>query len=135
MSFLVLEENAGEPPADLFPATYDEYVPSGLPGGRAPHLWLDADRVMGSSLFDRFGRYFTLLRLPGAPADTARLEAAARKAGVPLTVLDVAEPRALELYQCKLALIRPDQHIAWRGDELPHDVDALIATVIGRATI
>ena len=53
---------------------------------------------------------------------------------MPLTVLDVAQPRAPELYQRKLALIRPDQHIAWRGDELPHDVDALIATVVGRAT-
>jgi hypothetical protein len=31
----------GAPPPDIFPQTYDEYVPSGLPGGRAPHLWLD----------------------------------------------------------------------------------------------
>jgi 2-polyprenyl-6-methoxyphenol hydroxylase-like FAD-dependent oxidoreductase len=31
----------GEPPPDIFPESYDEYVPSGLPGGRAPHLWLD----------------------------------------------------------------------------------------------
>ena len=120
----------GPPPADEL----ERYMASSVPGGRAPHLWLDDKRSSGSSLFDRFGRYFTLLRLPGAPADTARLEAAARKAGVPLTVLDVAEPRALELYRRKLTLIRPDQHIAWRGDELPHDVDRLIATVVGRAT-
>jgi hypothetical protein len=120
----------GPPPADELEC----YTPSSVPGGRAPHLWLDGKRSSGSSLFDRLGLYFTLLRLPGAPADTARLEAAARKAAVPLTVVDVAEPRALELYQRKLTLIRPDQHIAWRGDELPHDVDALIATVAGRAT-
>jgi hypothetical protein len=119
----------GPPPADGL----KRYSPSSVPGGRAPHLWLDDSRSAGSSLFDRLGLYFTLLRLPGAPADTARLEAAAHKAGVPLTVLDVAQPRAPELYQRKLTLIRPDQHIAWRGDELPHDVDALVATVVGRA--
>ena len=119
----------GPPPADEL----ERYSPSSVPGGRAPHLWLDDKRSRGSSLFDRLGLYFTLLRLPGAPSDTARLEAAARKASVPLTVLDVAQPQALELYQRKLTLIRPDQHIAWRGDELPHDVDALIATVVGRA--
>ena len=52
----------GNPPADVFPDTYDVYTPSGVPGGRAPHLWLDDRRVMGSSLFDRFGKGFTLLR-------------------------------------------------------------------------
>lgn len=119
----------GPPPADGL----ERYAPSSAPGGRAPHLWLDDKRSAGSSLFDRLGLYFTLVRLPGAPPDTTRLEAAARKAGVPLTVLDVTEPRAPELYQRTLTLIRPDQHIAWRGDELPYDVDALIATVVGRA--
>lgn len=121
----------GPPPAN----EPERYTPSSVPGGRAPHLWLDDSRSAGSSLFDRLGLYFTLLRLPGAPSDTARLEAAARKAGVPLTVLDVVQPQASELYLRKLTLIRPDQHIAWRGDELPHDVDALVATVVGRASM
>jgi hypothetical protein len=68
----------------------------------------------------------------GADVDVAPLQAAARRAGVPLEVLDVAQPQASELYPRRLALIRPDQHIAWRGDELPRDVDRLIATVVGR---
>jgi 2-polyprenyl-6-methoxyphenol hydroxylase-like FAD-dependent oxidoreductase len=118
------------PPADEL----ERYIPSSVPGGRTPHLWLDHKRLAGSSLFDRLGLYFTLLRLPGAQLNTTGLEAAARKAGLPLTVLDVGESQALELYKRKLTLIRPDQHIAWRGDELPHDMDALIATVVGRAT-
>jgi hypothetical protein len=120
----------GPPPTDGL----ERYTPSSVPGGRAPHLWLDDSHSPGTSLFDRLGLYFTLLRLPGAPPDTARLGAAARKAGVPLVVLDVAQPQAAELYMRKLTLIRPDQHIAWRGDELPPDVDALIATVVGRAS-
>ena len=110
------------------PMSSRRYMPSSVPGGRAPHLWLDDTRGPGSSLFDRLGRYFTLLRF-GDDADEPRaLEDAARRAGMPL---DGRRRRASaglrELYQCKLALIRPDQHIAWRGDELPHDVDALIA--------
>ena len=71
----------GNPPEDVFPETYDEYVPSGLPGGRAPHLWLDAERVMGSSLYDRFGKGFTLLRLNGSALATDAFEHAAAADG------------------------------------------------------
>jgi hypothetical protein len=120
----------GEPPADVFPETYDEYLPNGLPGGRAPHLWLDDFRGMGSSLFDRFGRGFTLLRFDAA-TDTAPLERAAAARGIPLKVLEVTLPEGRELYGRDLALIRPDQYIAWRGDLLPGDVDALLARATG----
>jgi hypothetical protein len=118
----------GAPPPD----EKERYVPSDVPGGRAPHLWLDDRRGAGSSLFDRLGTFFTLLRFAGASQDTARIEAAARRAGVPLDVLDIDHPQARDLYQGKLVLIRPDQHIAWRGDDLPQDVDRLLATVVGR---
>jgi hypothetical protein len=50
---------------------------------------------------------------------------------LPLTILDVALPQARDLYGRGLALIRPDQYIAWRGDGLPDDVDALLARVTG----
>jgi hypothetical protein len=102
-----------------------------LPGGRAPHLWLDDRRQMGNSLFDHFGRGFTLLRFDRAAADGAALERAAAARGIPLTILDVALPEGQQLYDRKLALIRPDQYIAWRGDRLPDDLDALLARVTG----
>jgi hypothetical protein len=38
-------------------------------------------------------------------------------------------PEARALYGCDLALIRPDQYIAWRGDRLPGDPNALLARV------
>ena len=121
----------GEPPPDQFPETYDEYVPSGLPGGRAPHVWLDDVRGMGSSLFDKLGRGFTLLRFNSRSADTTTLERAAAARGIPLSILDVTLPEARELYGRDLALVRPDQYIAWRGDQLPNDLDALLACVTG----
>jgi 2-polyprenyl-6-methoxyphenol hydroxylase-like FAD-dependent oxidoreductase len=120
----------GEPPPDVFPDTYDEYTPNGLPGGRAPHLWLDNIREMGSSLYDKLGRGFTLLRLDPSQ-DTGALERAAAVRGIPLSVLNVTLPEAHVLYGRNLALIRPDHYIAWRGDRLPDDLDALLARVTG----
>jgi hypothetical protein len=110
------------PPAD----DPTHYLPSACPGGRAPHLFLP-DR---SSLFDHFGTGFTLLRLHGAE-DASRLAAAARARAVPFTVFDVAPDDGRDLYGCDLALVRPDQHVAWRGNSLPKDCDALIARVTG----
>jgi hypothetical protein len=121
----------GNPPEDVFPATYDEYAPSGIPGGRAPHLWLDDKREMGGSLYDRFGHGFTLLRLNGSKADTSAFTHVAEQRGVPLTTLDVPLKEARELYGRDLILVRPDRYIAWRGDSVPQDVDAVFATVTG----
>ena len=71
----IVAEN-GAPPADDF----INYTPSSVPGGRAPHFWLDDGRGFGSSLFDRLGTGFTLLRLGGkAPDGSALAQAAARR--------------------------------------------------------
>ena len=103
------------------------YVPTGRPGGLAPHAWLRD----GASLYDRLGPGFTLLRL-GA-ADTTPLEDAAATAGVPLAVVDPGDPALSGLYGATLALVRPDQHVAWRGDRLPDDPAALVDLVRGEA--
>ena len=121
----------GKAPADVFPDTYDEYVPSGQPGGRAPHLWLDGERRTGGSLYDRLGKWFTLLRLGGFAGEATAFEDAARQRGIPLVTLDVARPEASELYGRNLVLVRPDRYIAWRGDRLPDDVGAVLAIVTG----
>ncbi len=86
---------------------------------------------MGGSLYDKFGRGFTLLRFNPVAAETAALERAAVARGVPFKVFDVALPEGRALYGSDLALIRPDQYIAWRGDRLPGDLDALFARVTG----
>jgi uncharacterized membrane protein YphA (DoxX/SURF4 family) len=39
-----------------------QYIPTGQPGGRAPHSWFGAGRGIGESLYDRLGNGFTLLR-------------------------------------------------------------------------
>ena len=68
------------------------YTPTSIPGGRAPHFWLDTKRTYGSSLYDQLGTGFTLLRLgPHAPDAAAIIEAAAHRS-IPLKVLDVPTP-------------------------------------------
>jgi len=119
--------NDGPPPQE----NLDEYFPSGEPGGRAPHLWLDDRHEHGSSLFDRLGLWFTLLRINDESIDPGPLLLAAEVRGIPLEVLDISIPEADALYGRRLVLIRPDQYIAWRGDTLPSDPDALLAQVTG----
>jgi 2-polyprenyl-6-methoxyphenol hydroxylase-like FAD-dependent oxidoreductase len=101
------------------------YVPTACPGGRPPHLWLDDAR----SLFDAFGFEWTLLRL--GKADGAGFERAARAFGLDLTVLDVRSDEAHELYGAELALIRPDQVVAWRGDD-DGAAESVLARLNGR---
>ena len=94
------------------PDAANTYIATACPGGRAPHLWL-AD---GRSLYDTFGFEFTLLRLGPAPASAEPFVAAASASALPLSVVDVGSEEARDLYQADLALIRPDQIVAWRGN-------------------
>ena len=121
----IVVSDGSAPPAEH----YMLYVPSAHPGCLAPHLWL-AD---GSSLYDHFGQGFTLLVTEGerALADAFAAEAAQRR--MPLKVLAPGDSRLRGRYEARFALVRPDQHVAWRGDVLPSDAGALLATVSGGA--
>ena len=104
-----------------------DYVPAAIPGCLAPHRWLD-----DTSLYDLFGVGFTLLVLSqGHGDDVANARADAKRAGTPLTVVELDNPTLLALYQQPLALIRPDQHVAWRGASWP--VGGMLEIVTGRA--
>ncbi|MCX0247539.1 FAD-dependent monooxygenase [Streptomyces drozdowiczii] len=100
-------------------------------GARLPHLFL-AD---GRSLYDVLGAGLTLLALT-EDAPVAAVEEAARLRGVPLGVVRLPEPLAAG-YAAKLGarlvLVRPDQVVAWLGDEAPEDAVSLIDTVGGGA--
>ncbi len=106
------------------------YIPSSRPGALAPHAWLHD----GSSLYDHFGAGFTLLASKDAPSEAIeQVRLHAKNAGVPLKVIQPNEPAIPELYPTRFTLIRPDQHIAWRGDAWPHVSNNLMEHVTGRA--
>ncbi len=115
---LIIVADGTEPPPDAA----NLYVPSACPGGRAPHLWLSGEQ----SLYDRFGFEWTLLRLSRA-AEGQQIAAAAAKLGLELKIVDLWRDDAHDLYQADLALIRPDQFVAWRGNS-----DEAGAEIIGR---
>jgi hypothetical protein len=117
----------GAPPPDQF-ATY---TPSAVPGGRAPHAWIGTGRGIGDSLYDRLGRGFTLLRFGAAAPDAGAFAAATHELGIPFTQLDIADDDSRALYGRDLVLIRPDQHVAWRGNAMPADAGALLRRLTG----
>lgn len=119
---IILGDNTVPPPDQM-----NDYIPSATPGGRAPHFWL-AD---GSSLYDHFGFEFSLLRLGAKAQDAAPFVKAAAARGLPLTIIDLPQDALRDLYQADLALIRPDQIVAWRGERAPDDASKVLAAVTG----
>jgi 2-polyprenyl-6-methoxyphenol hydroxylase-like FAD-dependent oxidoreductase len=105
----IIEAESGPPPDHDSQA----YRPSARPGRLAPHAWLED----GRSLYDLFGEGFALVVAPDAePAEVARAEREARELGIPLTVVRPAGAPVRQLYEAALTLVRPDQHVAWRGE-------------------
>lgn len=96
-------------------ATHDSarYQPTSRPGCLAPHVWRDD----GTSLYDGFGPDFTLVCRTDADHDSV-VEALseADAVGLTLTILKLCEGEAEDRYPSRLTLIRPDQHVAWRGE-------------------
>jgi 2-polyprenyl-6-methoxyphenol hydroxylase-like FAD-dependent oxidoreductase len=107
-------------------ANAGQYEPSSGPGCLAPHLWLST----GSSLYDSFGTGFTLLAWqPDEAREAARQ---AREFGIPLVVVALPENATRALYPAQLTLVRPDQHVCWRGDVWDNQV---LAKVTGKAML
>jgi hypothetical protein len=119
----IIVQDGSKPPPDHFML----YTPSAHPGCLAPHLWL-AD---GSSLYDHFGDGFTLLVASGDLRDADEFGAAAASRNVPLKILRPLDDRLLDRYEARFALIRPDQHVAWRGNKLPADISKLLDCLTG----
>ena len=123
---IIVSDGTPPPADDLF-----DYRPSGVPGGRAPHVWTGQGRDIGDSLFDSFGPGFTVLRLgprpPKADAPARRL----RQRNVPVRAVDVPSPVARDLYERDIVVVRPDQHVAWRGNADPPDAADVVAQMTG----
>jgi 2-polyprenyl-6-methoxyphenol hydroxylase-like FAD-dependent oxidoreductase len=106
------------------------YVPTTFPGVRLPSVLLRD----GTPIYDRLGRSLTLLCIDVRPS--AALIAAAAKRGAPLELLRIDQPELVAVYGRRLLLVRPDQHIAWRGEACDdaREADAIIAHVLGFET-
>ena len=119
---ICVPDGTPEPPDD-----FREYVPTTWPGARAPHAWL-AD---GRSTLDLFGRGFVLLRFGDSSSEVAAaIESAFALRKVPLEIVSLDDVAIRQLYECPLVLVRPDGHVAWRGEDAK-DTLAIVDTVRG----
>ncbi len=118
---IIWEESGG--PEHLF----REYLPTTWPGARLPHVWLEGHVAMQ----DRIGQGYTLLRLGGSRENTSALERSFKSYGAPLEILDIADDAARDVYGFDLILLRPDLHIAWRGQRAPTAPRELAALATG----
>lgn len=95
------------------------------PGARLPHVFLSD----GEPIHDRLGLFFTLVVLDDT--DTTTIEKAAGALAIPLELLRLDRPDLRSIYERNLILVRPDQHVAWRGDSPPDDCRKLLSLVCG----
>jgi hypothetical protein len=56
---------------------------------------------------------------------------AAEDSAVPLMVLEINDKPVRDLYDRDFVLVRPDQHITWRGNRVPADMRGLWRRVTG----
>lgn len=110
------------PPVDQANA----YTPTACPGGRAPHIWLDET----VSLYDQFGFEWTLLCLGESAGEAKKFASAAMLFGLPLKTLELRDKAVRDLYESDLVLIRPDQIVAWRGNDASQ-VPGILRSILG----
>jgi 2-polyprenyl-6-methoxyphenol hydroxylase-like FAD-dependent oxidoreductase len=106
---------------------FRDYIPTSWTGARLPHVWLDGQVAVQ----DIIGSGYSILKLGGCSADTSPLEDAMAHFNAPTQVITIADDVARDIYQRDLILLRPDMHVAWRGNALPEDVTKLAVIVTG----
>lgn len=109
----------------------EKYQPFAAPGHRAP-MHRDDE---GVALYDRFGPEYTLLDLSTSAETGTVLAGQLAAAGLPVQHLRLKDARLISLYEADHVLIRPDQHVAWRGREGSEaDAHAISEAITQRVT-
>ena len=61
--------------------------------------------------------------------NTSSLTTMAKQVGLPLEVVNMNEPKVREIYERDFVLVRPDGHVAWRGNLVPDNSSAILNKV------
>jgi 2-polyprenyl-6-methoxyphenol hydroxylase-like FAD-dependent oxidoreductase len=115
--------DGSEPPED----SMVDYVQTSRPGHRAPHAWVGE----GLSTLDLFGDGFTIIHSGGGIGPGAALQESASRRNIPIRIASHSDDEVRELYPKNFTLIRPDGHVAWRGDAFEQTPDAVLDIVTG----
>lgn len=123
---VIVPDGAPEPPDDP-----SQVVPSTWPGSRAPHAWTGANTSMkAETTLDWFGRDYVLLEQQAGSG--AAMREAISRLGAPVRSQTLDGAQLGNLFERRFVLVRPDGHVAWRGDAMPADLDRIAARVTGR---
>lgn len=101
------------------------YTPSTRPGARLPHVFLEN----GRAVYDLLGKWFAVVATNGS--DCSAFATAAEKLGMPLEIVSLADKNASAVYGDRVLLVRPDHHVAWRGNTAPADAEAILRQALG----
>lgn len=119
---IICQDGSPTPPDEI--ATYTQ---TARPGSRAPHAWISE----GRSTLDLFGDGYKLLCFGGEMTDVSEMSTAAALSRVPLDVIHIRDSEIARLYKMKFVLVRPDGHVAWRGNTIPPECGRIIEIVRG----
>lgn len=127
-SVIISDAEDGQEP-DWSPS---RYIPTTFPGSRAPHVFLND----GTPIFDLFHPTdWTLVTFECSDARADLFVKAAAQLNLPLKHLSLfGEIDAEKLWERKMIVVRPDQHVAWRGDSVSSLGNAcdILETATGR---
>jgi 2-polyprenyl-6-methoxyphenol hydroxylase-like FAD-dependent oxidoreductase len=119
---VVVPDGSPEPAWD-----WGAITPGSWPGSRLPSVRL-AD---GTELYALLGSGLSLVDTSGTGAGK-ELAGAAEELGVPVAYLPVEDEAVRTVLERPLVLVRPDQHVAWRGWQPPEHPAAIVRAVCGR---
>ncbi|PXX07289.1 FAD-dependent monooxygenase [Mycolicibacterium moriokaense] len=111
----------------------------GQPGTRVPHAWV-IDGGKRISTLDLLGAGFTLFTADDDAAWSDAAASASKTIGVPISVqrigtaldVDGSWAAATRLAPDGALLVRPDDFVAWRADQLPHSPEDDLGRVLGQ---
>lgn len=101
---------------------------------RAGHHLAPVPLSAGGNVFEELGRGYTLIALTEDRQPVWEFAAAASKLAIPLRVLTDSFAGQRAAYERRFILVRPDQYVAWTGDEPPADPAGLLRRVAGADT-
>ena len=100
---------------------------------RAGHHLAPLALSSGANIFERLAGGFTLVALGGDREAAMAFRAAALGFGVPLQVIADTLDEQRMAYGRRFILVRPDQYVAWTGNDPPADAAAVLRRAIGAA--
>jgi hypothetical protein len=108
---------------------WDRINPTTWPGCRVPAVRLGN----GDQVLDRLGDGMCLVDLSGQNIGETLVKEA-RQRGIPMNHLPLTDSAVRACWERDLVLVRPDQHVAWRDDDVPHNWEDVLDRVTGHRT-